>query len=172
MNDTDLMTATVHSPERYAYQLASPLPPGEGHPRYRTQDYTDVRSWSVMLRLDLVEGDFTSGVASGAWPNNDALFLQTIYRYAEQGATQEGSVAIITYLDDLLHERKIDRCNALLNSVQIERLPPRMALAFVTTTNPIPVSELPDKPRLVARVRDLLTSKIGADRARIILGDA
>lgn len=99
------------------------------------------------------------------------VFLVGVYELARENRAQDGSVAIIRYLDDLLHAGDFAICGRLLRDVQIQRLPLRMVLAFVTATRLVPFDLLPDKTNFIARVRERLINEIGQDRAASVLGN-
>jgi hypothetical protein len=110
--------------------------------------------------------------STGEVTDSASMFIGGLYDFAIDGKAQEGSVEIMRYVDSLLHAGDLPTCNHLLETVQIDRLPTRMVLAFVTITRFIPVDDLSCKPKFISRVRERLDQEIGPDRTNAILGDA
>lgn len=129
---------------------------------------------SIDLSNDLINDFQWRGAAEPSTAevrSEQSVFLESIYRIAEEGSAQEGSVTIMQYLDDLLQSGRSDECNEILEAVQVDRLPVRMALAFCTITNLVPVDDLPAKQAMRRRVRSKLVQELGPDRAGSILPD-
>lgn len=106
-------------------------------------------------------------------PSDSAsAFLRGVYEYAgSQSAHQQGSIAIMRHLDGLLHSGDTETCNDILQLVDLDKLPPRMALSLLTITRLVPDSELPAKASLISRLRMKLQNEVGHERAASILGN-
>ena len=95
-------------------------------------------------------------------------FIQKIYKFSDP---QLGAIEIMQHMDVLVYNNNFKECDLLLESVDINRLPIRMVLAFVTITQGIPDGILLNKQEFINRVRQLLIDKIGEERAKEVLGE-
>lgn len=81
------------------------------------------------------------------------------------------SVCIMRHIDDMLSEGRIFEANEYIDRAQIEQLPIRAAMAYLTAVRLIPCDVITSKRRLIERLRTKLTAEIGEYRTNEVIGN-
>lgn len=102
-------------------------------------------------------------------PKDSPTWLGDVYSLVQKSESRSAVDILFRHVDELLLAGKFDRCDELLQTIDLKRLDTNLIISLLAMTRP-PAARLPYRPTLFSRARAVLSEKAPGRVDRLLHG--